>query len=155
MLRSEGLIGTGIHNNWKWARPTKDPEYKIRSAVVTRLAREVWLAADSTKGNKGPQKDSLTPLELSSLFHIIGQAQQSHTTTGSSILDWITEALDHFAIRVKGPTIWKISEDAFDATITTKFNLNKAITRVWEDKLVQHIGIQSGGTQTDMSTIHT
>ena len=132
VLRCEGLTGPGIHNNWKWAilGPTKDPEYKIKSVVVTRLAREVWHADDGAKGTSGPQQDSLTPHELSSLCHMIGQSQQNMIITGSVLVDWITEALDHFGIQVKGPTIWQIGSYTFDATITTKFNLNKALTRV-------------------------
>ncbi len=70
VLRSEGLTGPGIHNNWKWAiiGPPKDPEYKIKFAVVARLAREVWQAADGNKATNGLQQDSLTPHELSSFF---------------------------------------------------------------------------------------
>ncbi len=127
-----------------------------KTLVLARVALPLALpalAADYTKGTKGPQKDALTPLELSSVFHSIGQAQQNHTTTGSSILDWIMEALDHFDIKVTGPATWKIGTEAVDATITTKFNLNKDLTRVWEAKLVQRIGAQSGGTQHDLVDI--
>ncbi len=146
VLKSEGLSGSGIHNNWKWAilDPTTDPEYKIKSAVVARLAREVWHAADKANRSTGPQQDSLTPHELSSLFHMIGQSQQNQMTTGSVLVDCVTEALYHFGIQARGPTIWQTGDDTFDATVTTESNLHKALTRVWEGKLVQKICSQSG-----------
>ena len=156
IIKSEGLSMRGTPNSWKWAAlgPDKDPEFRAKSGVLLRLAREVWISSARTQWKKS-HTDVLQPRELTNMFQQINEHEQGINEQESIILQWIADSIKFFGIIVHSPVSWQINGEKFDISICTKHNIKTELVKAWDARLSKHIAgyAQTQGHRLDIPRI--